>query len=381
MAETAIKKTKERNTGLDLLRCIAMMMIVVLHYLGKGKLLPDLGQAESWTATGLTAWVMETFCIVAVNLYMLISGYVLCESHFKLSRLISLYLQMWFYSVGVGMICQVAGLVPAEEITTYNYLVQLLPVSMGHYWFMTAYMYFFLILPLVGLACRKMSRKSLKLSIVFMLVAHSVIKSVLPVKLEMDGEGYDFMWYTILFLVAAYIKLYQPEFFRKRNCAILYVVGTLGAFAELLVLGMVGIKYNGALELIRTVSMNYNHIFVFLAALGLFGLFKDIRLKGAFAKFISGISVYTLGVYLIHENIRPRYLWQLWFKCDEISDVIQLISYTLLAVVVIFAFGIAIDFLRDLLFKGLHNLFKLLPPYKKLCDFVSKTDNCFAQDK
>ena len=33
---------KERMANLEVLRCVAMMMVVVLHYLGKGGLLPDL---------------------------------------------------------------------------------------------------------------------------------------------------------------------------------------------------------------------------------------------------------------------------------------------------------------------------------------------------
>ena len=35
-------QNKRRMPNLDLLRCVAMMMVVVLHYLGKGNLLPDL---------------------------------------------------------------------------------------------------------------------------------------------------------------------------------------------------------------------------------------------------------------------------------------------------------------------------------------------------
>ena len=33
---------KERMANLEVLRCVAMMMVVVLHYQGKGGLLPDL---------------------------------------------------------------------------------------------------------------------------------------------------------------------------------------------------------------------------------------------------------------------------------------------------------------------------------------------------
>lgn len=52
---------------------MAMMMVVVLHYLGKGGLLPDLTAPLS--VQDMVAWLLEAFCIVAVNVYMMISGY------------------------------------------------------------------------------------------------------------------------------------------------------------------------------------------------------------------------------------------------------------------------------------------------------------------
>ena len=86
--EECVKK-KERMANLELLRCIAMMMVIVLHFLGKGGLLAELTN-PSLGATGTVAWLLESFAIVAVNVYMLISGYFLCTSSFKLSRLLQL---------------------------------------------------------------------------------------------------------------------------------------------------------------------------------------------------------------------------------------------------------------------------------------------------
>ena len=47
---------KERMANLEVLRCVAMMMVVVLHYLGKGGLLPDLTAPLS--AQDTVAWLL-----------------------------------------------------------------------------------------------------------------------------------------------------------------------------------------------------------------------------------------------------------------------------------------------------------------------------------
>ena len=62
-------KTK-RLANFELLRCIAMMMVVVLHFLGKNGILAPLSQA-SLAGYEYLAWGVESLCIVAVNVYLL----------------------------------------------------------------------------------------------------------------------------------------------------------------------------------------------------------------------------------------------------------------------------------------------------------------------
>lgn len=57
----------------------------------------------------------------------------------------------------------------------------------------------------------------------------------------------------------------------------------------------------GSLELILKIPYEYNHIFPFLASLGLFCLFLDSSIQGKIGSVAVRIAPYTLGVYLLHE--------------------------------------------------------------------------------
>ena len=103
---------KKLMVNLELLRCVAMMMVVVLHFLGKGGLLTggDRSLSEGAVAldvTGYTAWLLESLCIVAVNVYMLISGYFLCTGSFKLSASIMV---IYRFSLLCEVCCQGSSL-------------------------------------------------------------------------------------------------------------------------------------------------------------------------------------------------------------------------------------------------------------------------------
>lgn len=367
-----LKKT-DRMANLELLRCIAMMMVVVLHYLGKGGLLGDMN-AGGLAPREIVAWMLESLCIVAVNVYMLISGYFLSTSSFKVSRLLKLWLQLWFYSVGIGILAAITGILPAEEFDTHYLLTLFFPVSMGHYWFMTAYIFLYLLLPLLGLAVQKMTKKQMQLTLGGLLLVFCVLKSILPFRMEMDGLGYDCLWYVCVFLTAAYIRRFGLPVLEKRwRCICLYVLASFAIFAETMCLHQIYVK-TGSLELIMKVATEYNHLFPFLASLGLFMTFLATNVSGGIAKLAVRIAPYTLGVYLLHENMGVRYAWQNWLGADKINSVPGVVVGTLTAVVIVFVVGILVDLVRGVVMKGLHALLSHFAPYRKLTERIEAAD-------
>ncbi len=59
---------KDRQLNYELLRILAMLMIVCLHYLSKGGFL-GVPAREQISVSGYAAWLIEAFCLVAVNVY------------------------------------------------------------------------------------------------------------------------------------------------------------------------------------------------------------------------------------------------------------------------------------------------------------------------
>lgn len=371
-------KTK-RLANLELLRCAAMGMVVVLHYLGKGGLLADL-TGERLGSVGTAAWLLEAFCIVAVNIYMLISGYFLCTSSFKLSRLLQVWLQVWLYSVAFGLVGALTGVVAETTVDTHYFLTLLFPVSMGHYWFMTAYVFLYLLTPLVGFAVRKMTRAQMRVTVLSLLVVFCVIKSVAPMRLEMDGQGYDCLWYLCVFVTAAYVRRFGIPFLEKKGRGLLLYVGCcLLIFAGTMGLRLVYLR-TGSLGLMLKMCMEYNHILPFLAALGLFFAFRRLNVPEKISGVINRIAPYTLGVYLLHENIGLRYSWQKWLGAERIDSVAGLFVWTAAAVAAVFVCGILADMLRGGLTKGAGFLLGKVSGWRKLTSRIQYVDELFRAD-
>ncbi len=342
---------KKRVVSIELLRILAMMMVVMLHYLGKGGLLPSL--TGSMSLNGYVAWILESFSIVAVNVYMLISGYFLVQSSFKLGRLAELICQVLFYSILVEVVLLAFGVIGTEQLTFNRLLEVFLPVQMTQYWFITAYVIMYLFSPILSIALTHMEQKQLRMTIVLLLVFFALSKSILPVQLAVDNDGYDGLWFICVYLVAAYIRLYGIPFLENKGRGLLcYLAGVAGIFGLTMVVRAVYFK-TGSLDHFMQAAYDYNHVLNLFAAVGLFYAFLNWKLstEGKLAKLVYKVAPYSLGVYLLHEQIEVRYLWPKWLGASADGNVVLLIVRCVIAVLMVYVVGTVVDMLRAALFK------------------------------
>ncbi len=348
---------KKRIVSIELLRIIAMMMVVMLHYLGKGEILPEL--TGEITGNGYVAWVMEALCIVAVNVYMLISGYFLVNSNFKVSRLVELICQVMFYSILVELFLLATGSISTDVLAINRILELLFPLQMEHYWFITAYIIMYLFSPILSTAVHHMEQKQLRNIIIALLVFFSLSKSVLPVQLVIDNKGYDGVWFICVFLIAAYIRLYGIHWLEgsKVRGLLCYIVGVVGILIITFLVRAVYLK-TGSLDHFVKTAFHYNHIINLFAAIGLFYTFLNIKIstEGKLAKMVYKVAPYTLGVYLLHEQIDMRYLWPQWLSAGAEGNVGIFMIRCLTAVIIVYVIGTLVDILRRFLFKRISDI-------------------------
>lgn len=342
---------KKRIVSVELLRIISMMMVVMLHYLSKGELLTPF--LEKFEINGYIAWLLESFCIVAVNVYMLISGYFLVEAKWKLSRLAELICQVLFYGVGVAVVMLLTGMISLGEPDIYRLSQYVLPINMEHYWFASAYVGMYLFAPVLAAGVKAMEKKQLQLTIGLLLLFYSVMKTVSPVALTVDEKGYDAIWFLCVFLVAAYIRLYGIPFVDSLKKGVLCYVGMAVLIFGFSMLLRVVCLHTGVLKSVVQNAYHYNHVFNLLAAVALFSGFIhwNIPGDGRIARLICKVAPFTFGVYLLHEHVELRYLWPVWCGADAAETPVMLVLRALAAVVLVFIVGIFVDMLRGKIFE------------------------------
>jgi uncharacterized integral membrane protein len=134
--------------------------------------------------------------------------------------------------------------------------------------------------------------------------------------------------------------------------ALLYVFSCGLIFVMTLVLQMINTRY-GRFEYYFTVTSHYNFILCLTGALGIFSLFRYLKIReGIAANIARTVAPLTFGVYLFHEHLEIRIRWLFWmeslFGKVPTVNVAAFLLHLILSVAVIFLAGIMIDWIRSL---------------------------------
>ena len=346
---------KKREANFEMLRVIAMIMVVVLHYLSHSDSLIELGVPAS--AVRITGSLIESFCIVAVNVWVLISGYFLSQSGFKLKRILQIICEIFFYTVAISLVMQSVNVYHVKSGDTIFKTVQyFFPIASEHYWFATSYVMMYILSPVLNKGVQYLSRKQLKVTIMGLLLWFCFIKSFIPVNFPTDDFGYGLKWFLCLYLIAAYIRKYDVKIVTGAGrSALLYVVSCGLIFVMTIVLQMINARY-GRFEYYFTVTSHYNFILCLTGALGVFSLFRYLKIReGFWANVARTVAPLTFGVYLFHEHLEIRTRWLFWmesiFGKVPTANVGAFLVHLLLSVAVIFLAGIFIDWIRTMFFE------------------------------
>lgn len=302
---TEIEKTQNstkpsKNYGIELLRIISMLFIVVLHVIGQGGV---AGASRHLSSQYMTSYTMLAFCYCAVNCYALISGYVGCKSKFRISRVVLL----WLSVAAVNAAVWVSAYLYNKEMTAVMSFSSIFkPIIENQYWYFTSYIGLQILLPALNAAVNNIPKKQYT----YMLLGMLVMFSVLPVYTNRDlfftHSGYSMLWLAFMYIVGAYFRLHMrkikiPLF--KTLCFAVYAVSA-AALALTKFCAERRLAENGSEYPYFADYYSYTSIFVVVCSIALFLLFVQINVKSRIlVKIIGFFSKSTFGVYIIHTNI------------------------------------------------------------------------------
>lgn len=360
----------DRQSNIELLRIISMMMIVFHHFAVHGGFVWEQSDASiSHFWYNLISMAGK----IGVDVFVLISGYFLIESRsglFNLKKLLKLWGQVFFYSVGLYA---VFSLFKGDDYGIKTLLKSLFPITFSSWWFASTYFVLYLIHPFLNIFLNSLERRNYQTLLVILVTMWSVIPTIIN-----RSVGWSYLgWFVTLYSIAGYARLYGfNKIFTAKRYFILWAV-----FSSLTYLSSTAFTILGTRWKVFYTHISYffgmEKLSVLLISLTLFMAFSSLDI--GYHKWINTLASATFGVYLIHDSDFVRsFLWVEVFQNAEYRNSLFLIPYSIIVVIVVYAVCTAIDLLRKAVFEKPYMLLvdrysdTLIRPFDRICRFFRK---------
>ena len=292
-----------RNSNIELLRIVSMLMVVVLHFNNNGANTGIVNMPEVLTERLTWGFLVESLCLVAVNCFVLISGYFSIK--LKVRSLLKFYLQcfiigLFSYLFYIGLSGGFSTWQSAEGLFTMKILIErLLAFTHNGWWFVVSYVGLMLLSPLLNSAVDNMNRKRFLHSL--MLFSIVILYLGWYQKVEVTNYGNSLISFIWIYLIGRYIGEHvQIESIRNYRWLWLagYLLAALGLF------GLIMLRYHFEMEM--HYPLDYNNPFVVIAAIMLLLFFLSFSFR---SKVINGIASSVFAAYLIQESCYFGHEW------------------------------------------------------------------------
>lgn len=272
---------KERDSGLELLRIIALLLIFWMH------------GASSYSNNELSAWlciVIETVGNIGVPVFILISGYFSVK--LKPVKMIQLDMMLVFYCwIGLALrfIWGEAQLMGGEQILSYIF-----PVIGRNSWYFTCYFALAFLSPFLNEFLEKTDERMFRRLLIAMLIIFSGITTFCFFDITQDG-GKGIVNMILIYFVGRYIRMYKDDVVYSRS-------KVLGIY---MLITIVCIALNGALYVVTGTVQNRfardNTLFTIFGAVCIFLIFKDIHFKST---FVNRVAAHVPAVFTMEWTLR-----------------------------------------------------------------------------
>ncbi len=331
-----MEKEKVRKSNFELLRIIAMIMIVFHHFAIFSESKFDINLI---TLNRLWNQFIRMGGKIGVNIFVLISGYFLINSSkFKISKVLKLWGQVFFYSITIYAIFVLFGW---QKFNVVELIKAILPISFEGWWFASAYFVLYLFSPFINLFLKQLDKQNYKKMLILMTICWCLIPTFITVTFESNS----LIWFFYLYSLAGYIRLYEEDFsFKNKDCFWMSLIVVIVTFVSVISFDLGGLKIKFFAEN-AVYFYNMQRLPMLLISVFLFIGFKNTEIK--YHKKINFISIATFGVYLIHENgfIREP-LWENIFNRLISFNNISFIPLSIIVVLIVYIVCTIIELLR-----------------------------------
>ena len=344
MDAVAVKSDKfrggVRSSNIELFRILSMLMIVAHHYVVNSDLINCIDAQKSLHLQDyfllLFGWGGKT----GINCFVLITGYFMCTSNITKKKFFKLLGERYFYAVTIWCLFFFTGY---AAFSVKGFLKMVFPFFTVADNFTSCFLLFYLLILFLNKLIHALTENEH-----FMLMAWCIgIYVFLPSFAKANVVFNYVTWFSILYVIASYIRLYPKEWFGDvKTTGSIAGVSLLLSWASVAVLAALSRIIGKGVGICYFLVADSNKVLALATGISGFLFFKNLKI--GYSKVINTIAASTFGVLLIHANSDTMRRW-LWVDvCNNVGAYQggNVIIHAVVSVVAIYTVCTIIDMVR-----------------------------------
>lgn len=324
----------ERNSSLELLRIVAILMIIGSHFSQHGGFDFPTG---SIALNRIWQQILYLGGQRGNDIFILLSGYFLVSSRegIKVSKLLRVISPFAFYGVFITVLRAFSG--------QGNLSLHLLFETVNYWWFIRVYIILYLFHPYLNMFLNRISREEY---ISFLKTAF-IFWCIIPTFTGLIFGGNQFIDFVCIYSVGGYFRLWGKDSGDKKF--ILYgILFMLADCLGLFLIDFAGYKY----DLSEDNLLGMMKPFTVAAAVCFLLGFRKLNISHS--KIINLFASASLGVYMLHENrFSQNLFWNEIFHTSSFTNSAYLIPYTFAVIIAVYVMCSLFELLRSKIFRTL----------------------------
>ncbi len=338
---------KQRQSNMELLRIIAMILVMVVHANFRALPVPTASQIIAEPTSKFLMFLTEAISVLAVDLFVILSGWF--GIRFKAKRLGELLFQVFFFGLFAIGVC--ALFAPERLINTPYYgsaASRLFMCGENDYWFVKAYVGLYLISPVLNSFIEHASKQQFASVLIGFFVFQTIYGCMFNATRWFEA-GYSLPSFAALYMLARYMRLYPVKMWKMSK----WVDAAIYAgYVIILTVAMYYIKKAG---MRGGVLYFYSCPLVIVGAMHFMLFFT--KLPPFSSKVVNWLAISVFAIYLTHSSSFIGYFYDHWIKgWFETECRSTFILYTLGLMVAVFFGSILVDKVRTVVWKGIMRL-------------------------
>ena len=316
------KLNKRRDSNMELARIVAMIMIILGHFVFHG-IQGTVGTSPVTTPVlGFDEYlilVVSCLCSAGVNLFMLISGYY--GIRLKWQSIISFYLLCVFYNA-VALFVQ-----SRYQALGFRDIIDVIFISRTGNWFFKGYFWVMMVSPILNKAIKEFNLTQLRV-----LAAIGMILTCVSSCFLGNPKGNGALLLMFVYFLGGYIRRddFAGKVGRIKALGLYFAICLTAIIVSAVVFNVFHKEYG--------IFFQHNSPFVVLAAVALFLFFKNISLNSGIvnsiastvvaAIFIQDVIFYKPLYWYVNDCYISRGMgWSLWTYILALTAAVFLVSF------------------------------------------------------